>query len=170
MDTPVISRRLNILTFYPYPTPCVAGVNTPRLAEGDVELPSARLVSQSLTESSHRASQSEIWTLMLMQWGQFLDHDITHSPIVRGNSTAKKNNSNDFARDLTVGLQGKTRLVSPAVEVANFSMFQKVTQIAFPSLSRPTTRSMPSSINGAWNSFAPCQHHGRDALSGLENR
>uniref|UniRef100_A0A0P5JUL6 Chorion peroxidase n=1 Tax=Daphnia magna TaxID=35525 RepID=A0A0P5JUL6_9CRUS len=64
------------------------GVNTPRLAVGDVELPSARLVSQSLTESSHRSSQSETWTLMLMQWGQFLDHDITHSPLVRGqNST-----------------------------------------------------------------------------------
>lgn len=60
------------------------GVNTPRLAVGDVELPSARLVSQSLTESSHRSSQSETWTLMLMQWGQFLDHDITHSPLVRG--------------------------------------------------------------------------------------
>ena len=60
------------------------GVNTPRLAEGDIELPSSRLVSQSLTESSHRSSQSETWTLMLMQWGQFLDHDITHSPIVRG--------------------------------------------------------------------------------------
>lgn len=60
------------------------GVNSPRLAEGDQQLPSARLISQSLTESSHRASQSEIWTLMLMQWGQFLDHDLTHSPIVRG--------------------------------------------------------------------------------------
>lgn len=62
------------------------GVNSPRLAEGDAELPSARLVSQSLTKSSRRSDQSEIWTLMLMQWGQFLDHDITHSPIVRGNS------------------------------------------------------------------------------------
>ena len=64
------------------------GVNSPRLAEGDVELPSARVVSQWLTESSHRASQSDVWTLMLMQWGQFLDHDLTHSPIVRGQNAS----------------------------------------------------------------------------------
>jgi len=66
------------------------GVNSPRLGESGFELPSARLVSQSLTEFSHRSTQSEIWTLMLMQWGQFLDHDITHSPLVRGRTFAFK--------------------------------------------------------------------------------
>jgi len=38
------------------------------MAEGDVPLPSARLVSSSLTETSHQSSQSDVWTLMLMQW------------------------------------------------------------------------------------------------------
>lgn len=61
-----------------------AGVNSPRMAENGGDLPSARLVSQALTEFSHRSTQSDIWTLMLMQWGQFIDHDLTHSPIVRG--------------------------------------------------------------------------------------
>jgi len=60
------------------------GVNSLRLGESGFELPSARLVSQQLTDFSSVHTESEISTLMLMQWGQFLDDDIINTPIVRG--------------------------------------------------------------------------------------
>jgi peroxidase len=50
------------------------------------ELPSARLVStQFATETD---APSENYTLLVMQWGQFLDHDLTHTPISRGESSS----------------------------------------------------------------------------------
>jgi hypothetical protein len=61
---------------------CVAGVNSPRVAASGPELPSARLIStQFATEVD---APSENYTLLVMQWGQFLDHDLTHTPISRG--------------------------------------------------------------------------------------
>ncbi|XP_040572178.1 salivary peroxidase/catechol oxidase [Lepeophtheirus salmonis] len=56
------------------------GISVPRGENSD--LPSARKVSDVLI--GDRDAPSPIYTLLLMQWGQFMDHDITHSPIVRG--------------------------------------------------------------------------------------
>lgn len=71
---------------------------------------------------------------------------------------------------MTLKLQVKIHLELPAVKMANFSILQVAILIVFPSLSRPTIRFMPSSINDAWNSFAPYQPLDRDVLSGQENR
>ncbi|KAE8751717.1 Chorion peroxidase-like-2 [Frankliniella occidentalis] len=58
------------------------GVNSPRAMLNGAPLPSARLVSNRLAQESDRPSDNV--TLLLMQWGQFLDHDLTHTPISRG--------------------------------------------------------------------------------------
>jgi len=59
-----------------------AGVNSPRVASNGQDLPSARVIS------SQFATEADIpydnYTLLIMQWGQFLDHDLTHTPISRG--------------------------------------------------------------------------------------
>lgn len=60
-----------------------AGVNLPRSKAADGSpLPSARQVSITFTQDID--SPSENYTMLLMQWGQFLDHDMTHTPISRG--------------------------------------------------------------------------------------
>lgn len=58
------------------------GTNLPRVSVTGGELPSARLVSQQLT--INREEDYRSFTLMVMQWGQFLDHDITHTPLSKG--------------------------------------------------------------------------------------
>lgn len=59
------------------------GVNAPRAhADNGAPLPSARRVSVVFAEA--RDSPSDNYTLLLMQWGQFVDHDLTHTPISRG--------------------------------------------------------------------------------------
>ena len=57
-------------------------MDIPRRAKSSgEELPSARLVSQQLTDFSISGhTESKVSTLMLMQWGQFLDHDIVMTP------------------------------------------------------------------------------------------
>jgi len=54
------------------------GLETPR-TKG---LPSARAVSTATISS--QSKENKKYTLMLMQWGQFVDHDITHTPVVKG--------------------------------------------------------------------------------------
>ena len=55
------------------------GVMSPRRDTRGRPLPSARLVSSSVT--SPASSPSRINTAMFMAFGQFLDHDITHVPM-----------------------------------------------------------------------------------------
>ncbi|XP_054263241.1 peroxidase-like [Macrosteles quadrilineatus] len=63
------------------------GVNAPRSQTSNgQELPSARLVSTSVAQDKDDPSGN--YTLMVMQWGQFLDHDLTHTPINFGQSGA----------------------------------------------------------------------------------
>ena len=49
-------------------------------------LPSARSVSQSVHTDRQLTNNS---TLMLMQWGQFLDHDITIVPMLQGDKCTR---------------------------------------------------------------------------------
>ena len=55
------------------------GVIQPRISKAGSSLPSARLVSTSLTSTGEISDPS--FTLNLMQYGQFLDHDITFTPL-----------------------------------------------------------------------------------------
>ena len=48
-------------------------------------MPSARLLSLELA-SAHEITEDEDFTHMLMQWGQFLDHDISFVPMAVSNS------------------------------------------------------------------------------------
>jgi len=54
------------------------GIEIPRKSG----LPSARAVSTATVSS--QSKENKKYTLMLMQWGQFVDHDITHTPVVKG--------------------------------------------------------------------------------------
>ncbi|XP_046572567.1 myeloperoxidase-like isoform X1 [Haliotis rubra] len=57
------------------------GISSPRVnAIGGGDLPSARLVSTTVHTPSTEADLHVNYTHMLMQWGQFLDHDITSTP------------------------------------------------------------------------------------------
>ena len=46
------------------------------------DLPSPRAVSTATISTQYK--EDKRFTLMLMQWGQFVDHDITHTPTVKG--------------------------------------------------------------------------------------
>ena len=50
-------------------------------------LPSPRAISEALIADLNRPSLD--FTLMLMQWGQFVDHDITHTPLTKGEGKSK---------------------------------------------------------------------------------
>ena len=58
---------------------CVSGWDPERLYNG-YHVPSARQVSLSIS-STETTTDDEEHTHMLMQWGQFLDHDITFTPM-----------------------------------------------------------------------------------------
>ena len=53
---------------------------TPRRAESRSSLPSARLVSNTVTTKDAKGP-SRVNTAMLMSFGQFIDHDLTHVPM-----------------------------------------------------------------------------------------
>lgn len=55
------------------------GVDAPRVAKSGNALPSARKVSNAIFKMD--SSKSGTNTMMFMTFGQFLDHDITHTPV-----------------------------------------------------------------------------------------
>lgn len=66
---------LSIVTIY------LIGIWEPKIRKFGRELPSVRVVRKVLvTDENHPAVDM---THMLMQWGQFLDHDLIHVPVFR---------------------------------------------------------------------------------------
>uniref|UniRef100_A0A1W7R9Z5 Peroxidase n=1 Tax=Hadrurus spadix TaxID=141984 RepID=A0A1W7R9Z5_9SCOR len=57
------------------------GISVPRVAQSGRPLPVPRDVSLSIHRHKDRPAQS--YTMMVMSWGQFVDHDITLTPISR---------------------------------------------------------------------------------------
>lgn len=51
------------------------GINEPRRTVNGSPLPSARLISSEIAPDGNRPNRK--YTLALMQFGQFLDHDLT---------------------------------------------------------------------------------------------
>jgi len=67
-------------------------VSQPRILSGTgAALPSPRMLSAALI--SHEDKPNNDFTLMLMQWGQFVDHDITHTPLNKGSSSEDELNN-----------------------------------------------------------------------------
>lgn len=63
------------------------GVSTPRQKSvRGSRIPNPRTVSQDI--HTNEAAPDPKYTLMLMQWGQFIDHDMTHTPMVRGHDNS----------------------------------------------------------------------------------
>ncbi|CAL4123854.1 unnamed protein product [Meganyctiphanes norvegica] len=58
------------------------GVDSPRSSHSATPLPSPRAISSRITVQG--GNPYENYTMLIMQWGQFLDHDITHTPITKG--------------------------------------------------------------------------------------
>lgn len=58
---------------------CYVGWNTTKLYHGHRK-PSARLISTQVM-STHDIEADTRYTSFIMQWGQFLDHDITLTPM-----------------------------------------------------------------------------------------
>lgn len=57
------------------------GINEPRVSVDGSPLPSARDVS--LVLAPDRNQPNKRYTLMVMQFGQFIDHDLTHTASTR---------------------------------------------------------------------------------------
>lgn len=57
------------------------GINEPRRAKDGGELPNPRTVSLSLSPEAQ--IENNYYSLMLMQFGQFVDHDLTRTAITR---------------------------------------------------------------------------------------
>ena len=57
------------------------GINEPRIAIDGSPLPSARDVSLAMAPDNNKPNRR--YTLMVMQLGQFIDHDLTHTASTR---------------------------------------------------------------------------------------
>ena len=57
------------------------GIWNPKVAKSGKELPSARLVSINIVPDIN--NPSDLDTHNVMQWGQFIDHDVTNTPLFR---------------------------------------------------------------------------------------
>jgi hypothetical protein len=61
------------------------GIDAPRtLGLSGEELPSARVISNELHKADGLAPRNDKLTMMVMQWGQFLDHDVVATPVLKG--------------------------------------------------------------------------------------
>ena len=78
----------------------------------------------SFNMNHHR--ESDKYTLMLMQWGQFVDHDITHTPTVRGEDETGIQCCSDDGE--TLPKRDRHRACFPIDIPDNDRMFSKVTK------------------------------------------
>ena len=58
------------------------GIQSDRKSTTGNELPSPRRVSSSVHQES--GAETPLLTMMVMQWGQFISHDVTFTPMSRG--------------------------------------------------------------------------------------
>ena len=73
-------------------------IHLPRKSRsGNVELPSARQLSQRMTADSNVAD--DIQTVLVMQMGQFIDHDLTSTPTSSSSCCSKSSTSTSFDGD-----------------------------------------------------------------------
>ena len=73
-----ISRLIYSIAESEYAPGTVAG---PRIAKNGFDLPSARKLSTTVTKTSANQDRRDgVSTVLVMQMGQFIDHDITHTP------------------------------------------------------------------------------------------
>lgn len=70
-----------------------AGLNSPRSMGVDGnELPSAREISNRLFRAPGDATEADqTQSLMVMAWGQFIDHDLAATPVTQGKMFFFKN-------------------------------------------------------------------------------
>ena len=76
------SKRLNF--FYLKITTGSTQIQAPRIAKDGFDLPSARKISTSVAKMESGSDDNlfldQLQTVLVMQMGQFIDHDITHTP------------------------------------------------------------------------------------------
>ncbi|XP_060583221.1 peroxidase-like [Ruditapes philippinarum] len=61
------------------------GIDAPRrFGVSGEELPSARVISNELHKADGQSPRNDKLTMMVMQWGQFIDHDIVSTPVMKG--------------------------------------------------------------------------------------
>ena len=71
------------MTSPPLPVMCAAGLMSPRdRSVAGNPLPSPRLISVNIHNDV--SAPHVRYNLMVMQWGQFIDHDITFTPVNKG--------------------------------------------------------------------------------------
>ena len=69
----------------------VLGEDTPRMLAADGSmLPSPRTISNLVHRASAQTKFERGLTTMVMQWGQFTDHDIVITPTVKGKFMCEK--------------------------------------------------------------------------------
>ena len=74
-------------------------IHLPRRSQsGNAELPSARQLSRRMTADSN-VGDSDVHTVLVMQMGQFIDHDLTSTPTSSSKCCSKESSSSSFDGD-----------------------------------------------------------------------
>ncbi|KAK3095477.1 hypothetical protein FSP39_015149 [Pinctada imbricata] len=104
------------------------GISEPRILGNDGNpLPSPRMVSNIVHREGKKRQMSKTSSVMVMQWGQFLDHDIVATPLVRnddgsplvccGNTTTTLGDDDRNVDDIDIYSGGISEKSMPGAEV-----------------------------------------------------